>query len=167
MLALVTTPGYSLTMVRLTDMDEIDARHLTSKECEPFDTAPWIAGPPVAERRVAIVTTAGLHRRTDRNFALRDLSYRIIPGDVDAADLVMTQSSVNYDRTGFQQDVNVVFPLDRLRELNAAGEIGQIADFHYALNGAGWSPHEIEPTAREIAGLLKEDGVNAALLVPV
>jgi D-proline reductase (dithiol) PrdB len=154
-------------MVRLTDMDEIDASHLTSKECEPFESAPFVAGPPLSERRVAIVTTAGLHQRADQNFALRDLSYRIIPGDVDAADLVMTHSSVNYDRTGFQQDVNVVFPIDRLRALQDAGEIGQIADFHYALNGAGWLPHEIEPTAREIAGLLKEDGVNAALLVPV
>jgi hypothetical protein len=33
--------------------------------------------------------------------------------------------------------------------------------------GAGWEPHEIEPTANEITGLLKEDRVNAALLVPV
>ena len=99
--------------------------------------------------------------------ALRDLSYRVIPGDIDTADLVMTQSSVNYDRTGFQQDVNVVFPIDRLREIHQAGEIGDIADYHYAVNGAGWLPHEIEVTARELAGLLKEDQVNAVLLVPV
>ena len=79
----------------------------------------------------------------------------------------MTQSSVNYDRTGFQQDVNVVFPIDRLRELAAAREVGELADFHYSLNGAGWHPHEIEPTARKLAGLLKEDQVNAVLLVPV
>lgn len=154
-------------MVRLTDLDEIDAGHLVDKECPPFETQPWVSGPPLAQRRVAIVTTAGLHRRDDRNFALRDLGYRVIPGDIAAADLVMTQSSVNYDRTGFQQDVNVVFPIDRLRELAAAGDIGEIAGYHYSLNGAGWMPHEIEPTARELAGLLKEDRVNAVLLVPV
>lgn len=154
-------------MVRLNDLDEIDAGHLVDKECPPFETRPWVTGPPLAQRRVAIVTTAGLHRRDDRNFALRDLGYRVIPGDIDTADLVMTQSSVNYDRTGFQQDVNVVFPIDRLRELAAAGEVGAVANFHYSLNGAGWMPHEIEPTARELAGLLKEDKVNAVLLVPV
>lgn len=154
-------------MVRLSDIDPGSSQHLLDKECPPFETSPWVTGPSMAERRVAIVTSAGLHRRDDKNFSLRDLSYRVIRGDIDTADLVMTQSSVNYDRTGFQRDVNVVFPIDRLRELHKAGEIGEIADFHYAINGAGWLPHEIEATAREMAGLLKEDRVNAVLLVPV
>ena len=146
---------------------EMCIRDSLDKECQPFETSPFVTGPPLAERRVAIVTSAGLHRRDDRNFSLRDLSFRVIPGDIATADLVMTQSSVNYDRTGFQQDANVVFPIDRLRELENAEEIGEVADYHYAINGAGWLPHEIEPTARELAGLLKEDGVNAVLLVPV
>ena len=154
-------------MVRLSDLDSGSAQHLLDKACQPFETSPFVSGPPLAERRVAIVTSAGLHRRYDRNFSLRDLSYRVIPGDIATADLVMTQSSVNYDRTGFQQDANVVFPIDRLRELENAEEIGEVADYHYAINGAGWLPHEIEPTARELAGLLKEDRVNAVLLVPV
>ena len=54
-----------------------------------------------------------------------------------------------------------------LFELAAAGEIGSLACFHYALMGATWEPNEIEPTARALAGLLKADGCNAALLVPV
>ena len=40
-----------------------------------------------------------------------------IPGDASAADLVMSHASVNFDRSGFQSDWNVVFPLDRLRDL--------------------------------------------------
>ena len=79
----------------------------------------------------------------------------------------MSHSSVNFDRTGFQQDVNTVFPIDRLREAETAGEIGSVAGFHYALNGAGWEPHEIEPTCEELAGLLKKDNVDAVLVVPV
>ena len=154
-------------MVRLTDIDAIDAKHLLDKECNPLGPTPWAPAPKLADARLAIVTTAGLHRRDDRSFALQDLSYRVIPGDIDSADLVMTHSSVNYDRSGFQQDVNTVFPIDRVRELLAAGEIGSLAKFHYALNGAGWLPHEIAPTARERAGRLKEDEVNAVLLVPV
>ncbi|NKB60542.1 MAG: selenoprotein B glycine/betaine/sarcosine/D-proline reductase [Alphaproteobacteria bacterium] len=154
-------------MVRLTDLDSGSAQHLLDKDCPPFETQPFVAGPPLAERRVAIVTSAGLHRRGDRNFDLSDLSYRVIPGDVALADLVMTQASVNYDRTGFQQDINVVFPLDRLREMDAAGEIGSVASFHYAFNGAGQLAPAFEPTAREVGRMLKEDGVNAAILVPV
>jgi D-proline reductase (dithiol) PrdB len=154
-------------MVRLTDLPEVDARHLVSKECPPFDSEPWVAGPPLRERRVAIVTSAGLHRRGDRSFAIQDIGYRVIPGDLPASELVMTHSSVNFDRTGFQQDTNLVFPIDRLNELAAAGEIGSVARFHYSVMGAGWLPHEIEPTAVELAGLLKEDAVNAVLLSPV
>ena len=113
-------------MVKLDDLSPGSVRHLLDKDCAEFETAPFVAGPPLRERRVAIVTTAGLHRRDDRNFDVSDLSYRVIPGDVRLDDLVMTQASVNFDRTGFQQDVNVVLPLDRLREMQMAGEIGEI-----------------------------------------
>ena len=154
-------------MVKLGDLSRASARHLLDKDCPPFETVPFVAGPPLRQRRVAIVTTAGLHRRDDNNFNLSDLSYRVIPGDVRLSDLVMTQASVNFDRSGFQQDVNVVFPLDRLREMDGAGEIGRIANFHYSFNGAGQLPAAFEATGREVGRMLKEDGVNAALLVPV
>lgn len=154
-------------MVRLTDIPDIDARHLLDKECPAFEGEPWVTGPPLSARRVAIVTTAGLHRAEDRNFDLRDTGYRVIPGELSAAELAMSHASVNFDRTGFQQDTNVVFPVDRLCDLAAAGEIGSVADYHYSVMGAGWLPHEIAPTAREIAGMLKEDKVNAVLLSPV
>jgi D-proline reductase (dithiol) PrdB len=154
-------------LVRLRDIPDLDAQHLLEKEVPDFETTPFVAGPALVGRRVAVITTAGLHRRTDKNFSLQDTGYRVIPGDIDLNDLVMSHTSVNYDRTGFQQDVNVVFPLDRLRELESAGEIGSLAQYHYSLMGAGWLPHEIEPTCIELAGHLKEDHVNAVLLVPV
>ena len=154
-------------MVRLSDLTAADAQHLLAKECARFDTEPFVGGPPLARRRVAIVTTAGLHLRGHQLFELRDTSYRVIPGTTSGEQLSMSHSSVNFDRSGFQQDVNTVFPIDRLRELADAGEIGAVAGFHYSLMGAGWEPHEIADTAHQIAGLLKEDEVNAALLVPV
>ena len=154
-------------MVRLADIPEIERAHLLAKACEPFDTRPWAEGPRLAERRVAIVTSAGLHRTSDEAFSMVDLSYRVIPGDVRADDLTMTHSSVHFDRTGFREDVNLVFPIDRLRELAREGEIGSVADYHYSLMGAGWLPHQIEPTMRTLAGLLREDAVDAVCLVPV
>lgn len=83
-----------------------------------------------------------------------------------AKDLVMTHISTNFDRTGFQQDWNVMFPLDRLRELSLEGAIGSVADYHYSFMGAT-DPAAMEPSARDLAGLLKGDLVDAALLVPV
>lgn len=154
-------------MVRLADLPPVDAAHLLAKDCQPFGSEPFVDCPPLAECRIAIITTAGLHSAGQQSFALRDTGYRIIPGEVATEDLVMSHSSVNFDRTGYQQDTNVIFPLDRLRDLEAAGEIGSVARYHYSLMGAGWEPHEIADTATTIAGLLQEDQVNAALLVPV
>lgn len=154
-------------MVRLSDMPAVEAEHLISKACDPFESRPWVAGPALSERRVAIVTSAGLHRVGDRAFSTVDLSYRVIPGTTRADALTMTHSSIHFDRTGFREDVNVVFPIDRLRELADEGVIGSVADYHYSLMGAGWPPRAIEPTVRELAARLRGDGVDAVCLVPV
>jgi D-proline reductase (dithiol) PrdB len=92
--------------------------------------------------------------------------YRVISGDIEAGDLVMSHISTNFDRTGFQQDWNVIFPLDRLQELAEKGIIGSVAAYHYSFMGAT-DPAEMEPSARNLAMLLKGDQVDAALLVPV
>ncbi len=154
-------------MVRLSDLPPEEAEHLLAKACDPFDTQPWVTGVPLAERRVSIVTTAGLHRADDAAFAAIDLSYRVIPGHAAATDLTMTHSSIHFDRVGFREDTNVVFPIDRLHELERDGVIGSVADYHYSLMGAGWPPAAIEPTALELAQRLREDGADAVCLVPV
>jgi D-proline reductase (dithiol) PrdB len=92
--------------------------------------------------------------------------YRVIPGNIQANDLVMTHISTNFDRTGFQQDWNVVFPLDRLHEFSQEGIIGSVADYHYSFMGAA-DPATMESSAKKLAGPLKGDRVDAALLVPV
>ena len=160
-------------MVRLSQLPEASRTNLLNLECPVFDGSPWVEGPPLAQRRVAIISTAGLHLRNDRPFSIGSGSavivpgdYRVIPGDTEANDLVMSHISTNYDRSGFQKDWNVVFPLDRLRELARQGVIGSVADFHYSFMGA-IAPQLMETAARTLAGLLKKDNVNAALLVPV
>jgi D-proline reductase (dithiol) PrdB len=154
-------------MVRLSDLPDYEAEHLLEKVCVPFPTEPWVTGPPLKERRVVMITTAGLHLAGEKSFDFHDTAYRVIPGDVSAGDMVMTHSSVNFDRTGFQQDLNVAFPIDRLHELAEAGEIGSVADFHYGFMGAGSTPESFEPTAREVAALLKKDAVDAVMLIPI
>jgi D-proline reductase (dithiol) PrdB len=153
--------------MRLENVSEDERKRLLSFKCPTFDTFPWVGGPPLNKRRVAIVTSAGLNCRYDRPFS-RDLNdyYRVIPGDVQANDLVMSHMATSFDRTGFQRDWNVVFPLDRLREMAAEGIIGSVADFHYSYNSSRAQPDAPEPI-REIAGLLKKDKVDAALLFPV
>src|SRR4029450_2003444 len=89
----------------------------------------------------------------------------VIPAETPANELVMSHISVNFDRTGFQQDLNVVFPIDRLRELVADGEVGSMASVHYSFVGA-FPPAAAEPHAQHLAGLLKAHKGEAALLGP-
>lgn len=154
-------------MVRLNELPAVERDHLLAKICPTFASQPWVAGPPLAERRVSLITTAGLHRRSDRHFFRRTGAYRVIPTQIQSHDLYMSQASVNFDRTGFQQDINVVFPIDRFRELVQQGVIGSLGDRHYSFMGAGIAPEKVEPTAREVAALLKEDQVDTVFLTPV
>ena len=151
---------------RLSDMPEGEAAHLRRLECPTYEDTPPLSGADLARRRVAIVTTAGLHRRGDRPFRPGDGSYRVIAAETPANALVMSHISVNFDRTGFQQDLNTVFPIDRLRELVADGTVGSMALVHYSFMGA-FPPAAAEPHAQHLAGLLKADKVDAVLLVPV
>lgn len=157
-------------MVRLADLPEWERVHLLDrvKDLGGFTDRPWKKPLPLKRLRIAIVTTAGLHRRGDRPFgpSATATDYRVIPGDTPASELVMSHQSVNFDRSGFQEDHNVVFPIDRLRELAAGGMIKAVADHHYAFMGA--APFRaLKAKAFELAGLLKKDKVDAVLLSPV
>ena len=157
-------------MVRLADLHEADRKAQLDKVPAlrtGFAGRPWVTPPALAQARIAIITTAGLHRKGDRPFGPRATDYRIIPGTTRAADLVMSHQSVNFDRSGFQEDWNVAFPLDRLRDLVREGFIGAVAAFHYSFMGAVSPVTRYESKARELAVLLKRDNVDAVLLTPV
>jgi D-proline reductase (dithiol) PrdB len=153
-------------MVRLSDLAPAMADALRAVPLPTFDTVPWVSPPPLPAQRIALISTAGLHRRSDDNFRPGASDYRLIPGDVAPGDLVMSHVSVNFDRSGFQQDLNVVFPLELLKQLAESGEIGSVAGWHYSFMGAS-DPSTMEQSGAEVARLLKGDGVDAALLVPV
>ena len=155
-------------MARLADLPAWEREHHLEKirDLPDFGPTPWVGGSALSQRRVAIITTAGLQVRSDIPFKAGSADYRVIPVDTPAADIVMSHVSVNYDRTGFQEDVNVVLPLDRLRELSHDGVIGSVADFHYSFMGAA-PIRALEAKATELAVLLGKDGVDAAALSPV
>jgi D-proline reductase (dithiol) PrdB len=152
--------------MRLDRLPPATAERYAALDCPDFVTRPWVAGPPLAERRVAIVSSAGLVVRGERPFRGREADYRTIPSGTASGDLLCSHISINFDRSGFQEDWNVVFPLDRLQELAAESAIGSVAATHYSFMGAT-DPVEMEPYARELAGRLKQDRVDAVILSPV
>ena len=153
-------------MARLEDLPPELASHMEHLPCPDMGPTACADGPPLAERRVAIISTAGLGRKSEGGFNPGDADYRVIPADLPAADLTMSHISVNYDRTGFQEDINIAFPIDRLKDLAAAGEIGSVADYHYSFMGAT-DPAQMQSAVESLVAPLLADGVTAAVLIPV
>lgn len=153
-------------MPRLSELSAEAVAALERLPLQSFDETAWVPPPQLADSRVAIVSTAGLHRREDPVFQGGAIDYRIIPGEIESGDLLMSHVSANFDRSGFQQDAEVVFPLNHLRALATADEIGSVATWHYSFMGAT-DPARMVESGHEVGRLLREDGVDAALLIPV
>jgi D-proline reductase (dithiol) PrdB len=127
---------------------------------------------PIEECRVALVSSAGLVAPGDRPFDVEmkggDPSWRIIPRGVEVDRLEEGHRSAAFDRSGLAVDRNLALPLDRLEEMAAAGEIGDVAPRHVSLMGSVTAPSRlIRHSLPRIVTELLEDGVDVALLAPV
>lgn len=121
---------------------------------------------PLEDCRVALIATVGIHQKADPPFIITgDPSYRIVPGDADYDDLMITH--VRYPNQAAHKDLDCVYPLNTLRELSKEGIIGSVAPRNYGL--MGHIPRVdvlIQNTADEIADQLEEDDVDIAILSP-
>jgi D-proline reductase (dithiol) PrdB len=120
-----------------------------SRKCVPF--TPFER--ELSKSTIAIVTAGGVHLKDQVPFnigdELGDLGYREIPQDVDSADLMVSHH--HYDHSDADEDINVVFPIDVLRDLQAEGFIGEIAKKHIGYGYSQQLKAMYEGTAREIA----------------
>jgi len=153
-------------MVRLADVPEPERSYMAELECAPYAHQPFTPAVAPGQRQVAIVSSAGLIVRDQRPALANDTGYRSIAAEVADNDVLCSHVSVNFDRSGFQQDLNVMLPRDRLTELETEGSIGKAAATHYAFMGAT-HPDELEDKAREVGRSMLALGVNTVVLAPV
>jgi D-proline reductase (dithiol) PrdB len=121
-----------------------------SRKCVPF--TPFER--ELAKTSIAIVSAGGVHLKDQEPFniadELGDLGFRMIPEDADSSDLMVTHH--HYDHRDADRDINVVFPIDVLRDLKAGGFIGGLAKKHVGYMGYTMQLKAMyEGTAREIA----------------
>ncbi|TEB06074.1 D-proline reductase subunit gamma [Pelotomaculum schinkii] len=119
---------------------------------------------PVKDSVIAFLTAGGVHLKTQTPFNLAgDFSFREIPSDTAAEQLMVTHGG--YDNSDVNKDINSMFPIDRLRELAQEGFIGQIAPRFIGFMGGGGNVKKFEEeTGPNITRILKEDGVDMAIL---
>ncbi|MDT8272743.1 MAG: glycine/sarcosine/betaine reductase selenoprotein B family protein [Desulfomonilia bacterium] len=140
----------------------------------PWETRdiPWTPVKKALEESVvALVTTAGVHlkhhRPFDMNDPLGDPSFRELGADVGADDLMITHDY--YDHRDADADINIVFPLTRLREFAREGRIKKVCEANFSLMGHIDGHHIytlMEITAPEIATRLNDAGADCILLTP-
>src|SRR5262245_9144506 len=155
-------------MPRLDRLPEASRNNLLNLPVQVNDGAPYTRLPrALTACRLAIVTTAGLHRRGDRPFGPGEQGYRVIPGELASIEIIQSHTSLGFERVPILRDINISFPLARLRELVARGEPGGLAPNHYAFMGAQRDLAGIQTkTGPEVGRRLREEGVQAALITP-
>ena len=121
----------------------------------------------MSKSTVALVTAGGVHLNEQEPFniadELGDLGYRVIPEEVDSSQLKVTHH--HYDHGDADKDINVVFPIDVLRDLQEEGLIKGVAKKHIGYMGYTMQLKAMyEGTAREIANEI-DKGSRADVVV--
>jgi D-proline reductase (dithiol) PrdB len=144
-------------------------RSFAPLECEEI---PWAeVSKPLNQSKIAVVTTAGLHHRSQEKFDMcdphGDPSFRVLDTATIEKDCTITHDY--YDHRDAELDLNVVFPIARLKEMQASGFIGALAERHFSFMGHIEGPHIdtlVGETAPRVAAMLNQDRVDAVLLTP-
>jgi D-proline reductase (dithiol) PrdB len=156
----------------ITRFPSLSKRFIDSYTPWEAESTPWT---PVTEllrdSKVAIVTTSGVHHKDQHPFDMDDNdgdpSFRKIDIKRPLNDLMITHDY--YDHSDADKDINIVFPVERLREFRRWGLIGGVADKHYSFMGHIDGRHIktlINDNAPEVAKRLKEDDVDIVILTP-
>ncbi len=139
---------------------------------EPRGETPWAPWEKkLSLSKLALVSTCGIHHVEQKPFDMNDPegdpSFRVIDGRRPTSDLKITHDY--YDHSDADRDINVVFPIERMKEFEREGVIGSLADRHFGFMGhikGGHVDTLIERSAPQVAGMLREDGVDAVFLTP-
>lgn len=153
-------------MVRLADLHELGRSNALNLECPSFEDQPFNQPASAAERKLALISTAGLIRRGDAPFRRNDAGYRVIDESVSNEDIQISHLSINFDRTAAVNNIETIFPRQLSQQLVSDGRIGALADKHYSVMGAT-DPLKMETTVAEIIESMKAESVNTAVLLPV
>lgn len=124
---------------------------------------------PLSECRVTFISTSGVQPRGTLPFdtvhPVGDYSFRRVPSSSRVDELEIHQ--LKYPTAGADRDLNVIFPIERLRELAAQGVVGGLTENFYTFIGYNMDPERLERTlAEDIAAAVSDEGADIALAAP-
>ena len=136
------------------------------------ENIPWTpVKKSLAESKIALVTTAGVHHTHQKPFDMHDPNgdptYRIIDTQSIEDDYLITHDY--YDHRDADKDLNIVYPVTRLKEMAAGGIVGSVARYHFSFMGHIKDSHLdnlLETYAPQVTNRLVQDQIDGVLLTP-
>lgn len=153
-------------MARMEDVYEPTRSGILNAELPVIEGEPFVEGPPLSERKVAILSSAALYQRDGNPLLHNSGDYLELPASLPASDILMSHVSINFDRGGWQRDINVAYPIDRMRELADEGVIGALSDINFTVHGST-QPAEMLDSVEHITARVQRDQIDSVLLCPV
>jgi hypothetical protein len=130
-----------------------------SRYCVPF--TPFRK--KLEECTVALVSTAAVRMKSDEPFNVAgDTGFRTIDGSVSTAEL--TYDDEHFDHACADEDLNCIFPLDRLNALAREGRIGGVAERHFSMGFSQALKEVRETTVPHIARAVDQVRPDVVLL---
>ncbi len=163
-------------LFKLGDLSEFPIKYRLFLKTYPWrriDPVPWVPlQKPLKDCRLTLISSSGFitadQAPFDKSIRGGDYSFREIPSDIDVAGLIDTHRSDIFDHSGIRKDPNLAFPISRMRELKKKGRIGSLNHRHLSFMGSITAPGRlIKKTVPAVLKLLKDDGVDVAMLIPV
>lgn len=120
-----------------------------------------------AESKVVLISSSGVYHKDQPPFnpIKNDLTFREIPKEVSVGDLRISHDF--YDHTDAEKDINCVFPIERLRELEQEGFIGGLSEVNFTFMGRIFRKTQLlGDMIPWLIGRLQELKIDLAFLVP-
>ena len=123
-----------------------------------------------AEQTFALVTSGGLYLK-DTQPAFDTVSINGDPGVREIPKTVQQQqigiAHAQYDHSLAEQDINIIFPIHRLIEMENEGIIGRLIDTHYSFSYVNDVGPLVTQSAPQMISQIRDEKVDVVLLVPV
>lgn len=124
---------------------------------------------PLSECRICFVSTSGVQPKNSLPFdtvhPVGDYTFRKVPSDSRPEELEIHQ--LKYPTFGAREDLNVIFPIERLQELVQEGVIGELTENFYTFIGYNMDPDRLQDTlARNLAAAVAEEKPDAVIAAP-
>ncbi len=132
------------------------------------ESAPWTpVRKDLDKSKVVLISSSGAYRKdqTPFNPVKNDLTFREIPKDTDVKDLRISHD--NYDHMDADKDINCVFPVEWMKELEEEGFIGEFSEINFTFMGRIFRKTELlNAMIPALLIRLKQMSIDLAFLVP-